>query len=89
MREEDEFIIDHIQSMNGEYDMGLLQGHLNRPTNAIAERITKQLLSKSSTTKGTRKGFTKEDDRMIMVHAFGENIPENVQDIKNICEKVS
>ena len=87
MREEDEFIMDHIQSMNGEYDMDLLQSHLNRPKHAIAERISNHLMSKSSTTKGTRKGFTKEDDRIIMVHAFGNNIPEKVQDIKNICEE--
>ena len=87
MREEDEFIIEHIQLMNGEYDMGLLQGHLNRPKNAIADRISNHLLSKSCTTKGTRKGFTKEDDRIIMVHAFGGNVPENLQDIKNICDK--
>ena len=57
MREEDEFIIDHIQSMNGKYDMDLLQNNLNRTKHAIAERITKRLLSKSNTTKGTKKGF--------------------------------
>merc|ERR1719203_1300325 len=46
MREEDEFIMDHIQSRNGEYDMNLLQDHLNRPKHAIAVRISRHLLSK-------------------------------------------
>ena len=80
--EEDEFMMEHIESKNGKYDLNYLKAQLNRPRYTIDRRITTHIL-KLNPKKGQR--FTIDEDLMIMKHILGTKFSSEPNEILEIC----
>ena len=82
LEEEDEIIIQHMESQNGkELDLNYLKVKLNRPRNNIANRIANLKAPKS---KSGQK-FTVDEYIMIVKHVLGPNIPTEANEIIKLC----
>ena len=76
---EDKIIMDHIDSLNGEYNLIHLKAKLNRRKKIIYDRIN-EILLKSYPKKGQK--FTTDEDVAIFQHVLGRNLPRNPDELK-------
>ena len=84
---EDDFILKHIESNNGMYDLDYLKHKLMRPNDVIYPRI--EFLSGNPSPKSVDK-FTLGEDIMITKYVFNNKIPKDIDEIKEImCRKIS
>ena len=60
--EEDEFIIEHMDSKNGNYDLNFLKKHLSRPRYLIYERIKYHFQKKMPDTQCNVTNFSEQDN---------------------------
>ena len=60
--EEDEFIIEHMDSQNGNYDLNFLKKHLSRPRYLIYERIKYHFQKKMPDTQCNVTNFSEQDN---------------------------
>ena len=60
--EEDEFIIEHMDSKNGSYDLNFLKKHLSRPRYLIYERIKYHFQKKMPDTQCNVTNFSEQDN---------------------------
>ena len=81
-KKEDDIILKHIESKNGEYDLKYLKNKLMRRRIDIYNRIERNLVKPNP--KANQK-FTLDEDIMIVKHVFGKGIPEDTIDIIKIC----
>ena len=58
--EEDEFIIEHMDSKNGNYDLNFLKKHLSRPRYLIYERIKYHFQKKMPDTQCNVTNFSEQ-----------------------------
>ena len=81
---EDDFILKHIESNNGMYDLDYLKHKLMRPNDVIYPRI--EFLSGNPSPKSVDK-FTLGEDIMITKYVFNNKIPKGIDEIKEIGSK--
>ena len=82
--EEDEIIIQHIESQNGKKpNMNYLKAELNRPRNVIFLRIAE--LKAPNAKKGQK--FTVDEYMEILKHVIGPKIPKETNEIIKLCDR--
>ena len=80
--EEDEIIIQHIESQNGKKpDLNYLKGKLNRPRIVIFHRIAN--LNAPKARKGQK--FTVDEYMVVLKHVLGLKIPKEANAILKLC----
>jgi hypothetical protein len=82
--EEDEIIIQHMQSQNGmEPDLNYLKLILNRPRISIYNRIANLKAPKAR----SGQEFTIDDYLVILKHVLGTKIPKEANEIIKLCDR--
>ena len=82
--EEDEIIIEHMESQNGKKpDLNYLKAKLDRPRYTIIRRIAD--LEAPKARKGQK--FTVDEYMIIVKHVLGSQIPKDAKEIIKLCDR--
>ena len=72
--EEDEFIIEHMDSQNGNYDLNFLKKHLSRPRYLIYERIKYHFQKKMPDTQCNVTNFSEQANlEYLIIHSMAKD----------------